>query len=66
MFRYSFHIFFRTFRGTVGFSVQVLTAPLRWVKRTHQEWMVYPPVNSHNYGKPPFLLGKSTIDGHFQ
>ena len=20
----------------------------------------------HNYGKPPFLMGKSTINGHFQ
>ena len=21
---------------------------------------------SHNYGKSPFLMGKSTINGHFQ
>ena len=26
----------------------------------------YPLVNSHNYGKSPFLMGKSTINGHFQ
>ena len=26
----------------------------------------YPLVNEHNYGKSPFLIGKSTINGHFQ
>jgi hypothetical protein len=26
----------------------------------------YPLVNSHNYGKSPFLMGKSTINCHFQ
>jgi len=28
--------------------------------------MIYPLVNYHNYGKSPFLMGKSTINGHFQ
>ena len=27
---------------------------------------LYPLVNYHNYGKSPFLMGKSTINGHFQ
>ena len=26
----------------------------------------YPLVNKHNYGKSPFLTGKSTINDHFQ
>ena len=26
----------------------------------------YPLVNYRNYGKSPFLMGKSTINGHFQ
>jgi hypothetical protein len=26
----------------------------------------YPLVNQHSYGKSPFLMGKLTIDGHFQ
>ena len=35
-----------------------------WVKAP-KHWG-YPLVNSHNYGKSPFLMGKSTINGHFQ
>ena len=27
---------------------------------------IYPLVNQHNYGKSPFLIGKSTINHHFQ
>jgi hypothetical protein len=38
--------------------------------RFHTQFMVdfvcYPPVNQHNYGKSPFLMGKSTINDHFQ
>jgi hypothetical protein len=26
----------------------------------------YPLVSEHNYGKSPFLMGKLTINGHFQ
>ena len=26
---------------------------------------IYPLVNKYNYGKPPFLMGKSTINGPF-
>jgi len=26
----------------------------------------YPLVNKHSYGKSPFFMGKSTINGHFQ
>ena len=26
----------------------------------------YPLVNQHSYGKSPFLMAKSTINGHFQ
>ena len=26
---------------------------------------IYPLVNQHNYGKSPFLIGKSTINGPF-
>jgi hypothetical protein len=26
----------------------------------------YPLVNIHNYGKSPFLMGQSTINGNFQ
>ena len=28
--------------------------------------IIYPLVNSHNYGKSPFSIGKSTINGYFQ
>ena len=31
----------------------------------HSCWY-YPLVNSHSNGKSPFLMGKSTINGHFQ
>ena len=38
--------------------------------RFHTQFMVdfvcYPPVNQHNYGKSPFLMDKSTINGHYQ
>ena len=27
---------------------------------------IYPLVNSHSYGKSQFLMGKSSINGHFQ
>ena len=27
---------------------------------------IYPLVIEHSYGKAPFLMGKSTINGHFQ
>jgi hypothetical protein len=30
------------------------------------ENMGYPLVNQHNYGKSPFLMGKSTVNGYFQ
>ena len=26
----------------------------------------YPLVNQHSYGKSPFFIGKSTINGHLQ
>ena len=32
----------------------------------HVVYWVYPLVNEDNYGKSPFLLGISTINGHFQ
>ena len=28
--------------------------------------LVYPLVNKHSYGKSPFLMAKSAINGHFQ
>jgi hypothetical protein len=27
--------------------------------------ILYPLVNKHNYGKSPFFMGKSTINGDF-
>ena len=36
-----------------------------WIQ--HLPWFHgYPLVNKRNYGKSPFLMGKSTINGHFQ
>ena len=29
-------------------------------------WNTYPLLNWHDYGKSPFSMGKSTINGHFQ
>ena len=29
-------------------------------------WYIHPLVNKHNYGKSPFLMGESAINGHFQ
>jgi len=50
---------------------------LAWIRPTFGDpilsWGTSPKIggftrwqNKHNYGKSPFLMGKSTINGHFQ
>jgi len=36
------------------------------LEQIEENSLVYPLVIQHNYGKSPFLMGKSTINGHFQ
>jgi len=51
--------------GTVG-------EPLWWSSGGHRFFLLaglqrlYPLVNQHSYGQSLFLMGKSTINGHFQ
>jgi hypothetical protein len=37
-----------------------------WSPLKKDDIQEYPLVNQHNYGKSPFLMGKLTINGHFQ
>jgi hypothetical protein len=38
----------------------------RWLTTSIDPNSIYPLVIYHNYGNSPFLMGKSTINGHFQ
>jgi hypothetical protein len=38
----------------------------KWVNYFVNNEHHYPLVNTKNYGKSPFFMGKSTIYGHFQ
>ena len=43
-------------------SVENMKSDRKWICR----YCIYPLVNQHSYWKSPFLMGKLTINGHFQ
>ena len=49
--------------------VQLFSKAKFWVPYTRHGWLIQDIPSGkrlHSYGKPPFLMGKSTINGNFQ